>query len=299
MVDTAQPRSTRRAVDAAALAHIQRRLAGASQAPWLHGEVARRMAERLPVFRRPPQQIVDWYGRDGASAPVLAAACPQARVRRVDPLGGSSGTPATPPEARRWRPWPWRPKAMPAPVPAALLGPDAGDLLWANMGLHWCADPLAEMRRWQAALAVDGVLMFSTVGPGTLVSLRALYAQRGWPPPAAPLVDMHDLGDMLVEAGFAEPVMDQETLTLTWPDAAALLAELRTLGGNADPARGAGLRTPRWRRELLSALTPPDGTRPALSFEIVYGHAWRARPRVAVAPEARVDLQDMRSILRR
>ena len=58
---------------------------------------------------------------------------------------------------------------------------------------------------------------------------------------------MHDLGDMLVQAGFADPVMDQEMLTLTWPDAEALLAELRALGGNADPARCAGLRTPRWR----------------------------------------------------
>lgn len=292
MADAAHPRSTRRAVDDAALARVRDRLDRAASPPWLHAEVARRMADRLPVLRRPPQRIVDWYGVDAASAPVLAAACPQARVQRVDPRD------RVPPDAgRRWSPWPWR--RAPAQVAARALGAEAGDLLWANMGLHWCADPLAEMRRWHAALAVDGALMFATVGPGTLASLRALYAARGWPPPAAALVDMHDLGDMLAEAGFAEPVMDQETLTLTWPDAQALLAELRSLGGNADPARAQGLRTPRWQRELLSALTPADGTRPSLAFEIVYGHAWRARPRVAVAPETRVGLQDMRSILRR
>jgi malonyl-CoA O-methyltransferase len=172
-------------------------------------------------------------------------------------------------------------------------------MLWAHMGLHWCADPLAEMRRWHAALAVDGLLMFSTVGPGTLPSLRALAAARGWPPLCAPLVDMHDLGDMLVEAGFAEPVMDQETLTLHWADAPAMLAELRTLGGNAHPQRHAGLRTPRWKRELLTALTPADGSRPTMVFEVVYGHAVRGRPRTPVAQETRVALDDMRSILRR
>ena len=65
---------------------------------------------------------------------------------------------------------------------------------------------------------------------------------------------MHDLGDMLVEAGFADPVMDQETITLTWPSGEALLAELRQLGGNVDPRRFAGLRTPRWRSRLAEAL---------------------------------------------
>jgi malonyl-CoA O-methyltransferase len=141
--------------------------------------------------------------------------------------------------------------------------------------------------------------MFSTFGPGTLQSLHERYAARGWPPPAAALVDMHDLGDMLIEAGFAEPVMDQETVTLNWPDAEALLAELRTLGGNADLARAGGLRTPRWRRELLAVLQPAAESRPALEFEVVYGHAIRPRPRLPMAAETRVGLEAMRSILRR
>ena len=110
---------------------------------------------------------------------------------------------------------------------------------------------------------------------------------------------MHDLGDMLIEAGFAEPVMDQETVTLNWPDAEALLAELRTLGGNADLARAGGLRTPRWRRELLAVLQPAAESRPALEFEVVYGHAIRPRPRLPMAAETRVGLEAMRSILRR
>jgi malonyl-CoA O-methyltransferase len=293
MVDHTSPRSTRRAVDDAALQRIRRRLAAAAEPPWLHVETARRMAERLPIFRVAPRRVIDWYGRDGASTAALAAACPQAQRLRIDP--SDFPAPSAPP-ARWWSPQRWR--RAPVLQPATSLPQAAGDLLWAHMGLHWCADPLAEMRRWHAVLAVDGALMFTTFGPGTLASLHALYTARGWPPASAPLVDMHDLGDMLVEAGFAEPVMDQETLTLHWADAEALLAELRSLGGNADLARAAGLRTPRWRREFLRAITPADGSRPAMDFEIVYGHAIRPRPRVPVAAETRVGLEAMRSILR-
>jgi len=112
---------------------------------------------------------------------------------------------------------------------------------------------------------------------------------------------MHDLGDMLLEAGFADPVMDQEIVTLTWADGAAALAELRTLGGNADPQRCAGLRTPRWRRRLEQALRDaaagPDG-RVRLSFEIVYGHAFRPLARPRVEAETRLPLDELRAMVR-
>ena len=119
---------------------------------------------------------------------------------------------------------------------AADLQAGAAQLLWANMGLHGAADPQALMRQWQRALAVDGFLMFSTLGPGSLTALQTLYRDQGWAPPFAPFVDMHDLGDMLVEAGFADPVMDQET-------AHADLGLARGAAGRAASARrqcGAG-----------------------------------------------------------
>jgi malonyl-CoA O-methyltransferase len=116
----------------------------------------------------------------------------------------------------------------------------------------------------------------------------------------APLVDMHDLGDMLVQAGFADPVMDQETLTLTWPDPQAMLAELRTLGGNVDPRRHAGLRTPRWRADLiqrLQGLAQADG-RVALEVELVYGHAFKVARPPRIATETAIPLQQMRDLVR-
>jgi malonyl-CoA O-methyltransferase len=174
------------------------------------------------------------------------------------------------------------------------------ELLWSNMMLHLVSDPVALMQQWQRALAVDGFLMFSTLGPGSLQGLRRVYARLGWPAPHAPFVDMHDLGDMLVHAGFADPVMDQEVLTLTWPDAQALLHELRALGGNADPARSSGLRTPRWRQRLcaeLRALQDAEG-RLRLDFELVYGHAFRAAPKPRITAQTTVALDEMRAMVR-
>jgi malonyl-CoA O-methyltransferase len=142
--------------------------------------------------------------------------------------------------------------------------------------------------------------MFSTLGPGTLGSLRSLYGRQGWPLPFAPFVDMHDLGDMLVQAGFADPVMDQETLTLTWADGQASIDEMRTLGGNVAQGRHPGLRTPRWRGHLAAQLQSDcsqDG-RVALPFEIVYGHAFKPAPRARVAAQTTIAVEDLRTMAR-
>jgi malonyl-CoA O-methyltransferase len=166
--------------------------------------------------------------------------------------------------------------------------------------LHWVADPRAEFRQWQRALAVDGFVMFTTFGPGSLQGLRDVYARCRWPAPHAPFVDMHDLGDMLVQCGLADPVMDQETLTLTWADAPTMLAELRALGGNVDPHRFDGLRTLRWRNRLLNELQQLRGAdgRLRLEFEVVYGHAFKSAPTARVAGRTTVALEDMRTMVR-
>jgi len=291
--------------DPVALRHLRGRLWGAEGAPWLHREVARRMAERLPVIKMQPTTVVDWWATLGGSADALAAAYPSARrvVVRPDDVAATRSDARGVPRPAWWSPGRWRGAARPQDadsVAEAQLAEGAGELLWANMTLHFAADPLATMRQWRRMLAVDGFLMFSTLGPGSLGRLRDLYRAHGWSAPHAPFVDMHDLGDMLIEAGFADPVMDQETLTLTWADGEALLAELRTLGGNADTARYRGLRTPRWRRELVGALARDAGAddRIALDLEIVYGHAFRPPPRARVAAETTLPVQDLRAMMR-
>ncbi len=292
-------RTTSRPVDTTALARVAQRLNQAATSPWLHGEVARRMVERLPIVKLQPTSVIDWGSFVGGSSTLLRAAYPQARLIAVEPDGARRDATAAALARPWWSPARWSGKSSLAVIPEG-VGVGQGQLLWANMVLHGVADPQAEMQRWQRALAVDGFLMFATLGPGTLGGLRTLYAQQGWALPFAPFVDMHDLGDMLLQAGFADPVMDQEQITLTWPTAEAALLELRALGGNAAQGRPAGLRTPRWRHRLLQQLQAGcsrDG-RIALDFEIVYGHAFRPAPRPRLAAETAVPLADLRAMVR-
>lgn len=290
--------ATARAIDGAALQHAVRRMAGAREAPWLHAEVARRMAERLPLMRLQPQRIVDWWSRAGGGAALLAAAYPHAERVAVEPASSLAALRASHDAASWWQRL--RRRASETSVDATAVVPAAAQLVWANMMLHLVADPGAAMQAWRAALATDGFVMLSTLGPDTLRTLRELYRDAGWGPPHAPFTDMHDIGDMLVQAGFADPVMDQEVLRLTWASPQAALAELRGLGGNADPARHAGLRTPRWRARLEALLAQRAGAdgRVVLEFEVVYGHAFAPPPRVAVAAETRVDAEALRRMAR-
>jgi malonyl-CoA O-methyltransferase len=290
-------RSTLRDVDPAAMAHVLRRLHKAPEAPWLHTEVARRMAQRLPVIRLQPSEVIDWGAFLGASREHLARAYPGARLRAVETDAGACAATAERLKPPWWRVW----QGTQAVCAADEVVPSSAQLLWSNMSLHGHVDPQQAIQAWQRALKVDGFLMFSTLGPGTLVQLQRLYDAQGWPSPMAPLVDMHDLGDMLVQAGFADPVMDQETVTLTWAQPALLLAELRGLGGNVHPRRAAGLRTPGWYQRLLSSLTERAGAdgRIGMDFEIVYGHAFKAPPRARVAARTELPLADMQAMVRR
>lgn len=295
----------RRPVQPRALARVIDRWQRADGAPWLHTEVARRMAERLPVIKLRPQVVLDWEGRVGGGRQALQAAYarggPAPQVLLVECSRARAAGEASPSARPWWSPGWWRRAGPPALAPADVAA-GAAQLVWSNMTLHAQEDPSATISQWHRALAVDGFLMFSCLGPGSLPELRSLYATRTWGPPMAPLVDMHDLGDMMVAAGFADPVMDQEQIVLTWADPIACLDELRTLGANVDLQRFAGLRTPRWRDQLLEGLRQMsagrhDG-RVALTFEVAYGHAFRPPVRARVAAESRVDLADFRAMAR-
>lgn len=287
-----------RLIDTPAVSRGLRRLAQGAGAPWLHQEVARRMVQRLSVVRLQPQCVIDWWSGTGASSALLNQTYPQAQYVAVEPSLAWRDRVIQ----QRKQPW-WSPKRWTAATHPVLLQNEAGpsaQLVWSNMMLHAAIDPVAVIERWHAALQANGFLMFSCLGPGSLLGLRQLYQAQGWPPPSVDFVDMHDLGDMLVRAGFADPVMDQETLTLTWATPEALLQELRALGGNAHPHRFAGLRTPRWLQQLmhaLEALRGPDG-RLSLQFEISYGHAFKAAPRLKMATEAKISAEDLRAMAR-
>lgn len=270
--------------------------------PWLHEEIGRRMEDRLQWITAKPASWADWSPlRGGLEAHARVARryrdAPVFVIEPDAPLAALTARTLAVPwwNARRWQGGQARFEAP----------PEAGvDLLWANMALHMAPDPQALIATWHARLATDGFLMFWCLGPDTLHELRGLYEQFGWPPPGHQFTDMHDWGDMLVGAGFAEPIMDMERVVLTWGTPEAALAELRGLGRNLHPQRFGALRGRRWRDALhqaLAALAVPghnDG-RIALTFEVVYGHAFKPPPRVALSGESAVSLRQMREMLQR
>ena len=294
MPDAVPPRRDPRALD-----RVLDRFARADTAPWLHQEVARRMAQRLVAIRQPAQRWLDWWGHAGGSAAAVTSVWPQAERSVVEPTSALAERSRASLRTPWWSPWrrgdQRRRLLIVDDVPAG-----GTQMVWANMMLHWVADEQATLARWQRALVPEGWLMFSTFGPQTLRALREIYADAGWRAPHAPFTDMHDLGDQLVHAGFADPVMDQEMLTLTWTSPQAALAELRVLGGNSAPGRDTGLRTPRWRERLGAALAARAGAdgRVALQFEIVYGHAVKGQPRAGRDGETTIGVDALRQSLR-
>ena len=268
-----------------------------AQSPWLHEEVARRMSERLQWIKLQPQTWAHWEAvRGGLGGHKLVQTnYPKARAHVVEPSASHRLAAQHALNKPWWKPGRWGEAAVVFDTPPAA----SMQMLWSNMSLHMQKDPQALIRQWHQALAQDGFLMFSCLGPDTLRELRTLYAAMGWPTPAHELTDMHDLGDMLVEAGFAEPVMDVERITLSYEVPGRLIAELRELGRNLHVDRFQGLRTPRWRARLAEVLPQLGaGTGMSLSFEVIYGHAMRPATRIAVEKESSVSLEAMRSMLR-
>lgn len=283
-------------LDPIALTRQQRRLAAAAAQPWLHVEVARRMADRLEFIKLQPRRVLDVTPALGAGHELLRAAYPHAQLLWHEDVAWLASRAQQALAPRGWRRLRGAAEARVLSLPAQ----PPVDLLWSNMALHGCVDLPGQLARWQASLATDGFVMFSCLGPDSFVELRPLYAQAGWGRPAPDWWDMHDLGDLLVHAGFADPVMDQERLRLTWAEPEKLLADLRALGGNLAPTRFAGLRGRVWRRQLLQgldALRDADG-RIVLTLELVFGHALKAAPKLTVAAETRVSVDSMRSALR-
>jgi malonyl-CoA O-methyltransferase len=267
--------------------------------PWLHEEVASRMLDRLQWIKLQPQVWAHWGAVRGGlqNHQKLAEKYPKSvcfiaeeqQIRAQEAIKNI---------AKKW----WQPLTWFRPATHfEALRPASVDMLWANMALHEAADPQALLAQWHSALKVGGFVMFSCLGPDTAIELREAYRQLGWPPAGHDLTDMHDWGDMLVQAGFAEPVMDMERITLTYETPARLLQELAELGRNFHPARFVGLRGRQWRttleRELAHHLKiGPDG-RLSLTFEVIYGHALKPAPKVKVSAKSAVSVSDMRDML--
>ena len=270
-------------------------------ADFLRREIAERMHERLSLVKIVPQRVLDAGCGAGADLATLQKRYPAAQVVGLDASGAMlAGAKAPAPSMRSLNGMLSR--LMPARTGIDLVcgdfgslpfGPNSLDLVWSNLALHWHPQPDRVFAEWRRALRVDGLLMFSNFGPDTFKELRAAFAAMDETPHTLPFVDMHDFGDQLVEAGFSTPVMDAERITVTYGTVEALLADVRAIGGNPLATRRRGLvGRAAWQR-MVDALEAGRGAddKIGLTFEVIYGHAFRPVPKTTAAGEAIVRFQ--------
>lgn len=247
----------------------------------LQREVCTRMLERLDYVKLQPTRLLDVGSGTGWGTRQLGERYPQAEITALDIAIGmlqlARGT-------SRW----WsklfssrRQNYLCADVEALPVASGSIGMVWSNLALQWCNDLPATFVELNRVLKVDGLLMFSSFGVDTLRELRTAFHDVDGYNHLSRFADMHDIGDMLVAAGFTDPVMEMERITLTYNDVRAVMQDLKSIGAhNATAGRAPGMMgKAAWQRvtENYEKLRH-DGKLPA-TFEIIYGHAWKPAPK--------------------
>lgn len=262
-------------LDQRAVAHSFNRAShGYRNAAHLQDRIGGELLERLQFFSLEPRVILDLGCAAGTAAVQLRRRFPRARVIAMDLAYLMTR------EARRrqrfWR----RFECVCADGRALPLAARSVDLVFSNLMLHWSDDPAAVFAEAQRVLQPGGLMLFSTFGPDTLHELRAAWARADTASHVSAFADMPQLAAAMSDSGLSEPVMDRELQLAHYPDASALMNELRTLG-----ARHAGVdrrRTLTGRGRLQAMLNAYEQARtgagiPA-SWEIIYGAGFAGAP---------------------
>lgn len=263
---------------------FERAAPGFDEHDFLHREIRERLLDRLAAIRIEPARVLDLGAGTGGAGPGLAARFPDADVLAIDLTHAMLKAGLASPVPHQTR--------ICADAACLPLPNQSVDVIFSNLMLHHCPDPDAVLEEARRVLAVPGLFMFTTFGPHTLTELGRAWATADRHSHIAPFADMHNIGDALVRAGFTEPVIDSQMLTINYEHIDRLIADLRHAGTcNATEHRNRGL-TGRVARERLfaacQALTAPDGRLP-VTIEVVFGIAWAGEARVPRTPGADIE----------
>ena len=237
----------------------------------LQEEVARRLLERLHYMRHQPETIIDLGCGTGKAQRGLQKAYPQARVHAVDmsqQMLKRAGA--------NYR-WLSRKRRVVADMECLPFAEDSFDLVFSSLALPWCNDLNLALAEFARVARPGALILFTSFGPATLGELALSWQALDDHPHVHPFIDMHDIGDAMMAAGFAQPVVDAETIRMEYRDFRSLLDDLRQTGAsNADVSRRRGLMTPGQLRALEENYRQYgfEQDRFVASCEVVYGHAW-------------------------
>lgn len=260
---TISKRKVRRAFDRAADSY--------DDAALLQKEVCSRLLDRLEYIRLAPRMILDAGAGTGEAVAPLMKRYKKSRLIALDLSEQMLARALAHGSLLR------RPETVCADIEQLPFRDNCFDLVFSNLTLQWCNDLSITLQGLLRVLKPGGLLMFTTFGPDTLKELRACWLQLDDAVHVNQFTDMHDVGDGLMQAGFADPVMEAETITVKYRTIDKLMADLRAIGANATAQGGrTGLTTPSMLDGLRQAYDAyrVDDLLPA-SYEVVYGHAWK------------------------
>jgi len=254
--------SVQRSFDAAADAYDEHAV--------LQLEVAQRLLSRLEWLKVAPQTILDLGAGTGQPTAMLMKRYSSAHLVALDL------SPAMLKRTRKRGRWLKRPQVVCGDSHQLPLANASVDMVFSSLSLQWCDRPELAFSEIRRVLKPDGVLLFSTFGPDTLKELRSSWAAVDGSHHVHAFMDMHDVGDIIVQAGLQEPVMEREVLTLTYDSARDVMKDLKYIGAsNALQTRSRGLVGRHRFKQVEQAYEQwrVDGRLPA-SYEVVYGTAW-------------------------
>jgi malonyl-CoA O-methyltransferase len=241
------------------------------------------MLERLDYIKLQPTRILDAGSGTGWGNRQLAEKYPSSQIVALDIAIGMIQTALG--RSGWWRKLFGGTQTMHVcgDIEALPIADNSLDMVWSNLAIQWCNDLTGTFSGLHRILKVEGLLMFSTFGPDTLKELRTAFSGVDQHNHLNRFADMHDIGDMLMEAGFAEPVMDMECFTLTYEDVRGVLHDLKSIGAhNATQGRGQGLMgKAAWARLVENYERQRKNGKLPATYEVIYGHAWKPQPRRA------------------
>jgi len=247
----------------------------------LQKEVRERMLERLALVKIAPDTILDAGSGTGQAGRLLQKRYPVSQLIQLDialrmlekgraassikdKINRLFGVPAS--------------RAVCADIESLPLSEASVGLAWSNLAIQWCNDLDRAFGEVNRVLQPGGLFMFSTFGPDTLKELRTAASDDAAHVHVNRFIDMHDIGDALVRAGFSAPVLDVEHFMLTYDDVFGVMRDLKAIGAhNATEGRRRGLDGKGFLQALAGRYEQfrHEGKLPA-TFEVVYGHAWKA-----------------------
>ena len=243
----------------------------------LQREVGQRMLERLDIVRLQPDVIVDIGCGTGDMVQALAKRYKKSQILALD-FAERMLIEARVKQPLKQKLWGKPLRYICGDAEKLPLASHSVDFVFSNLTLQWCNQMDVAFTEFRRILKPGGLLMFSTLGPDTLKELRQSWMIIDNQPHVHPFIDMHHVGDALLRARFADPVMDVENFVLTFNDGYQLMRELKQLGAhNAATQRAQGLTGKSQLKKMLQAYerfrTPEENKLPA-TYEVVYGHAW-------------------------